>query len=374
MTIWKNSRYLIAALSVAMTFYTVLCIVRPTLFKLPDQLPVRLFMKRTPTCSVDVIRKYCIERNYFPTGGRWINSSYFPDLCRFPSTNITKERLRECLTRRNVKKIVVLGDSNGRRYFLAAKQLLEWVLGCGHIKNEIGLSKPDVNYFTKGTKLNASDIVVHHRDCGGCISTAVKCRNKTHEIDLEYIAMEFYVDTEITTVRNKWQKNCHYSKEAPLCRQSNTYQEFIFGEYLEGNYPDVILLFSGNHDKARSGLSKIRADMEYLKMIIKKYLPKQSKLFWFTKIAENLSQKSKFWNDVTFDGNFKTNAFIERINLELFDVLRTEFVETGGRILPFFDMYEMSQGVLDWTIDGMHRRPEWYDAVLSNWIQTFCET
>ena len=374
MTTWKNSRYFIAAISVAITFYTLLCIVRPTLFKLPDQLPVRFLMKGTPTCSVDVIRKYCIEHNYFPTGGRWINSSYFPDLCRFPSKKLTKERLRECLTRRNVKKLVVLGDSNGARYFRATTKLLQKFMTCKTVKTEDAAYKPDVKYFTKGTKLKASDIVVHNRDCSGCRSTAVKCGDKPNEIDLEYIAMEFYVDTEITTVRNNWQNNCHHSKEAPLCRQSNTYQEFIFGEYLEGNYPDVILLFSGNHDKARSRLSKIRADVEYLKMIIKKYLPTQTKLFWFTKISENMSQKSKYWNDVTFDGNLKTNAFIERINAELFDVLRTEFVENGGRILPFFDIYEMSLGVLDWTLGGIHRRPEWYDAVLSNWIQTFCET
>ena len=367
MTIGKNSRYFIAAISGATVICTLLCTVQ-------DHLPVRLFMKRAPNCSVEVIRKYCLDRNYFPTGGRWINSSYFPDLCRFPSTDITKERLRECLTRRNVTKVIVLGDSNGLRYFQAAKKLLERVLRCGHIKHEIDPTKPDMNYFTKGTKLNASDIVVHNRDCSGCTSVAMKCRDKANEIDLEYIAMEYYIDTEITTVRNKWLNNCHRSKEAPLCRQSNTYQEFIFGEYLEDNYPDVILLFSGNHDKARSGLSKIRADMEYLKMIIKKYLPKQTKLFWFTKFPENLSQKSKFWNDVTFDGNLKTNAFIDRINLELFDVLRTEFVETGGRILPFFDMYDMSLDVLDWTLDGIHRRPEWYDAVLSSWIRTFCET
>ncbi|KAK2180785.1 hypothetical protein NP493_426g03017 [Ridgeia piscesae] len=233
MTTGKNSRHFIAAIFVATAISALFCIVRPTLFKVPDQLTVRFLMKRTPTCSVEVIRKYCIENNYFPTGGRWLNSSYFPDLCRFPSNNITKERLRECLTRRNVTKLVVLGDSNGRRYFMATRKLLQKFMNCRDIKTEIGVSKPDVNYFTKGTKLNASDIVVHHRDCGGCISMAVKCRDKTSEIDLEYIAMEFYMDTEITTVRNRWQNNCHPSKEAPLCRQSNTYQEFIFGEYLE---------------------------------------------------------------------------------------------------------------------------------------------
>ena len=336
--------------------------------------PVEYLMKSKPVCSVDVIRKYCLEHNYFPTGGRWLNSSYFPDLCRFQSNGTDKERVRECLTRRNVKKIVVLGDSNGLRYFRATKKLLATFLKCRTVKEERAMTKPDVSYFTKGTKLKASDIVVHHRDCSGCKSVAASCSDNSKKIDIEYISMEFYLDTEVTTVRNAWIKNCHPSKEASYCRQSNTNQEFILGEYLEGNYPDVLLLFSGNHDKARAGLTKIRGDMEYLKMLVKRYVPKQTKVFWFSKIPENRKQKSKHWRDMTFDGKWKTNPFLERLNYELFDVLRAEFEEPGGNILPFFDMYNMSFDVLHWTYDGIHRKAEWYDAVLSNWMQTFCET
>ena len=355
----KNSHYFIAAFLVAITIYTLLCTVQ-------DQLPIRFFTKRTPTCSMEVIKKYCIDHNYFPTGGRWINSSYFPDLCRFPSTNITKERLRECLTRRNVKKVVVLGDSNGVRYFGATMKLLQTFMPCKTVKREDGVYKPDVKYFTNGTKLKASDIVVHNRDCGGCTSIAVKCSHNTMEITIEYISMEYYMDTEITTVRNLWQHNCHPSKNAPTCRQSNSYQEFIFSEYLEDNYPDVILLFSGSHDYLRYGLTKIRGDMEYLKMLIKKYVPEQTKLFWFSRISQYPKQKRESEEEL--------NVLIERSNLELFDVLRTEFVETDGRILPFFDVFDMSLGVRDWAVDGVHRKSEWYAVVLSSWMQTFCET
>ena len=137
----------------------------------------------------------------------------------------------------------------------------------------------------------------------------------------------------------------------------------------------MILLFSGNHDKARAGLDKVRGDMEYLKMLIKKYVAKRTKVFWFSKIAENSQQKrDKYWKNLRYDEKWKTNPYIERLNFELFDVLRTEYKETGGNILPFFDIYNMSLGVLDWAVDGMHRKPRWYDVVVSNWIQTFCET
>ena len=332
-----NTRYIFVAITVGCLPVMVLQqSLAPVYFIIGR--PVEFLVKRKPVCSVDVIRKYCLEHNYFPTGGTRLNSSYFPDRCRFPSNGMNKERIRECLTRRNVTKIVVLGDSNGLRYFRATKKLLEKFLKCRTVKKGRGMTMPDVSYFTKGTKLKASDIVVHHRDCGGCRSNAKSCSDNSTKINVEYISMEFYLDTEVTTVRNKWQKNCHPSKEASYCRQSNTNQEFILGENLEGNYPDVLLLFSGNHDKARAGLTKIRGDMEYLKMLFKKYVPKQTKVFWFSKITENPKRKSKRWRDPTFDGKLKTNPFLERLNYELFDVLRTEFKETGGKILPFFDM------------------------------------
>ena len=369
-----NSRYIFVAITVGCLLVVVL---RQSLAPVSviTGRPVEFLMKRKPVCSVDVIRKYCLEHNYFPTGGRWLNSSYFPDLCRFPSNGVNKERVRECLTRRNVKKIVVLGDSNGLRYFLATKKILEQFLKCRTLKVERGSTMPDVGYFTKGTKLKASDIVVHHRDCSGCKSTTMSCRDSTTEINLEYVTMEFFLDTEVTTVRNPWQKNCNRSKEARLCRQSNTYQEFIFGEYLPSNeYPDVILLFSGNHDKARARPEKIRGDMEYLKMLIKKNIAKKTKVFWFSKFAEYWEKKPEYWKNMIYYEKWKTNPLIEHLNFELFDVLRTEFKETGGNILPFFDMYNMSLGVLDWAVDGLHRKARWYDDVLSKWIQIFCET
>ncbi|KAI0242892.1 hypothetical protein LSAT2_010681 [Lamellibrachia satsuma] len=284
MIVRKNSRCLVAAMFFSVA---VFC-----LFVWREQPLSSYLTEQKPRCSVEVIRKYCVKHNYFPTGGHWLNSSYAPDICRVPSEEITTEHLRECLSQRNVTKLVVLGDSNGLRYFKATMRLLKKFLKCRGVKGEIGSTMPDVNYFTQGTKLNSSDIFVHPRDCMGCKSAAVSCTDKDTEIKLEYIVMEFFLDTEMTTVRNRWQKNCHPSKDVPECHQSNTYQEFLLSEYLEGNYPDVILLFSPSHDKARSGRSKIRSDMEYLKMLIDIYVPKQTRIFWFSKISENQRQKA----------------------------------------------------------------------------------
>ncbi|KAI0240280.1 hypothetical protein LSAT2_009042, partial [Lamellibrachia satsuma] len=211
------------------------------------------------------------------------------------------------------------------------------------------------NYFTKGTNLKASDIIVHHRDCTGCKSSAVSCTDGSLKVYLEYIAMDFFQDTEVTTVRNRWQKNC---LQRTGCHQSNTNQEFILGEYLVGNYPDVILLFSSNHDKGRYRLQTVRAYIDYLKMIINMYVPKRTQVFWFSKISETLMKKPKIWRNVTFDGKSTTNEQIERLNRELFDVLRPELIRKDGKISTFFDMYDMSLGVPQWSVDGVHRKSE----------------
>ncbi|KAI0217212.1 hypothetical protein LSAT2_030907 [Lamellibrachia satsuma] len=332
--------------------------------------PAAVF-KHVPICSVDVIRKYCIEHNYFPTGGRWVNSTFLPDACHLPFRDIPKEYLRECLTRRNITKLVVLGDSNGLRYLNSLKRLLEKSMKCRTVKVESNLTIPDVNYFTEGTNLMASDIVVHHRDCSGCRSKTESCSDGSLKLNIEYITMEFFQDTEVTTVRNRWQVNCPH--ESPQgCHQSNTNQEFILSEYLVGNYPDVILLFSSSHDKSRYEQNKVRAYIDYLKMLISMYVPNRTQVFWFSKISENLQKKPKIWINVSFDGKYNTNEQIERLNRELFDVLRPEFTIKDGKISTFFDIYDMSLGVPEWSLDGVHLKSQWYDVVLSNWFQTFC--
>ena len=325
-----------------------------------------------PMCSEAFVRKYSAEHDYFPTGGTWFKAAFQPDTCRFPSKTFPVKNLRPCLARRNVTKLTVLGDSNGRRYFLATQRILEKIMKCHVIKQANKSTLPDAVYYTKGTRLNAKDIVVHHRDCKGCYGMLISCTDGKMTVQVEYVAMEFFLDTEVTTVRNRWLNNCRTNKVTKMCSHSNTNQEFIFGEYLKGNYPDVILLFSPNHDKARGGLTKVRADIEYLKMVIDMYVPARTKLVWFSKISECQRMKPDIWKNVTYGAHFKTNEQLVRLNKALFEVLQPAFVKTDSKIVPFFDIHDMSLGVPHWSEDGMHRKPVWYDVVLSNWFQTFC--
>ena len=327
-----------------------------------------------PLCSVDFIRKYSVEHDYFPTGGKWSKSQFQPDACRIPYEKVPPEKLLDCLKRRNIRKLAILGDSNGDKYFGVTLKLLQKFMECRTLKAERHRTLPDVEYFTNGTRLHAADIVVHNRDCSRCKSRTEVCTKGTVTVAIEYVAMEFFLDTEVTTVRNNWQKNCPAGTRTPACHQSTTSQEFIFREYFEDNYPDVVLLFSSSHDKARHEFNVVRAHMEYMKTVINTYTPKQTRVFWFSKMGENEDKKPEEWQNVKFDGGkFSTNEQIQRMNRELFDVLRSEFTRKDAIIYPFFDMYDMWTAVSDWSSDGVHMGGPWYSSAVSIWFQMFCE-
>ena len=288
-----------------------------------------------------------------------------------------------CLVGHDIKKLLVLGDSNGKRYFSALQRLFGKSATCKVVKSERRDANrsalPDIDYFTRGTNLNPYDIVFHNRDCGGCRSSLLSCEaNKVtgsrhnFRLQLEYVAMEFFMDTEVTTVRNQWRNNCRRINGGSFCRQSNTYQEFILREYLHDNYPDILLLFSSSHDKARHDLAMIEQNIYNLKSLIKQFVPTTTKVFWFSVIGENIDKKPTFWRHARFDGNFTTDEQNQRINKALFKALLPELSREDSIISTFFDMYAMSKGVRRWSKDGVHLKNNWYDIVISNWLQMLC--
>lgn len=72
---------------------------------------------------------------------------------------------------------------------------------------------------------------------------------------IEYLAVEFLLDTEVTS----WypMSVCQLGQ---ICTASHTSQEFLFREYLQSgaveglSAPDLILFFGNSHDKIRMTL------------------------------------------------------------------------------------------------------------------------
>ena len=139
--------------------------------------------------------------------------------------------MRRCMTHHNIRKIGVIGDSNGVRYVGAFARLLSPHTngslcvpnGCECELQKIekvqtgtgalGSAKkgarhgalPDTSYF------GVPGAVSHYRDCANCFSQLWSCHGRyggaagsSTPIALEYLAMDHGVDTEIGTMRYKW--------------------------------------------------------------------------------------------------------------------------------------------------------------------------
>ena len=189
-----------------------------------------------------------------------------------------------------MSSVLLLGDSNGRRYYNALSKIFQQVGGynCVTVKDEPrDLNMPNAVYYAQGTNISVDHIVVHQRDCFSCNNILSRCIHpNTKPVMLEYLNMELLIDTEVTTRRD------------PTLHQSNTYQEFIFEEYLPGTaryYPDIIVIFGNSHEFFRNKLVKTKDDLMYLLRIIQRSVPQSTRVVWIP-VHAHYSEEGKYIN------------------------------------------------------------------------------
>lgn len=344
----------------------------------------------TTPCGFEILQKFINVSAHFPKEGSWSNTQrgnaiYQPKICKFEyqmSKDLPPTLMEKCATEKGLSKILIFGDSNGKKHHKATIDLLKTSgFSCKTIKQESppGKKMPDVKYFTRDTNISLADIVSHSRDCSGCTSGKTSCskpRGTTDRlpliIEVEYIAMEFFQDTEITTFRKVHSGQC---PPAPAqCLVSTTYQQFVFGEYLHNNYPDIILLYGNSHDYRRRSLRQIRVDTTTMLSLIQEYVPKTTKVVWFSRPGENTGRKPEMWKNELFMSNLPVRGMIELINNELFSVLQPEITRADTNVLPFFDLEVLMRAVLSWSIDGVHMHRDWYQHIISYVMQMMCNS
>ena len=321
------------------------------------------------SCTMSSIQNYITQNDFFPDKGTWIMKGkkrlrWSPDLCSFknPSENIN---VKECFLRKNVKRVLVLGDSNGSRYFGA---LVGFVQNCTTLKREGGsLRQPDISYFTKYSNVSKKDLRFQLRDCSGCKSQLKTCTlSAGRSVLIEYVVMEYLMDTEVTT----------YRKACPgQCLHSNTHQQFIFGEYLSGNYPDLILLFSNIHDRVRKHRAVIKAEVNYLMQLIRALVPVSTELVWFSNKCDDVRKTAPKWRNVTYDGQYNHSYHTSLLNRDLFHSLKPAVSLSSNRISGFFDLNALIHDVLHlWSADRVHLQPPWYKLVMHYFLQAYCNS
>ena len=337
-------------------------------------------------CSDSAVRNCLVARDHFPEEQHWNNnnasfpgSRFVPRFCQFKYDVIPPQLLQRCLQQKQIKRIVVIGDSHGNRYFGALKEMLKSITRCILLSKDLS-----ENYFSKrkrrATKFPKQNSHKRYNFLFECIfvNSSDKTGNDNGDslprsVLIELISIISFTDRKLPSTNSRCSPasvngtgRCNKVKPRKLFPT-------LFGDYLarENNYPDVILLFSNSHDKGmRKTLNKTRADITSLRDIISRYVPRTTAFYWFSLLSENDLKKKPDWQDIIYEGKYTANEMIIRTNRAMYDVLRDDI--RSDRIRTFFDLYAMTIPLPAWSLDGIHLKHDWYRYLMSYWFQTAC--
>ena len=174
------------------------------------------------TCTVDVFRNYYRTKDYFPGEGRWNSRRpnhsesgmlyrFVPDLCKFHFDgfqSLPGDSVGRCLRRRNVTRIMTVGDSNAARYYGALLTTLRgydtsWE--CVNVTTEQidrTMLLPDVRYFARHDRRLLALLSATTRHCSSCVSSVHRCRRRRQASNdelvwLEHVSMVSVLDSSV---------------------------------------------------------------------------------------------------------------------------------------------------------------------------------
>ncbi|KAK2166061.1 hypothetical protein LSH36_43g08035 [Paralvinella palmiformis] len=361
---------------------------------------------RLGLCTHGVFRKYYEEVGYLPSDGQWLGRNdgsvewkYQSNVCCFQYDQPESAFMRQCFTRAEIGSIVTIGDSNAQRYWLALWRSVRAfskdcrILGSERIINNG--TQPDLAYYTKGSHeyLYEKILTTHHRYCRGCGASNGKClwqtstgldnasisgdsghHSKSAHIKLEHLPMTMILSTSLRflilpeTFRDKKTSSWIYNYFA----QSSA--EFYFKYYLDGRYPDVLLVFLPlNHVKFLDA-RRVQLDIKTFHALLKMYIPRSTKVFYMPSFMEfERTRKNTFWNNKLVDGLLAWQR-IDRLNRILYDVIEEDLLNVSSGIYSFFDLIDMSKDRQRWSTDGVHMERVWYSSVIRSFWHVYCNS
>ena len=263
-----------------------------------------------PKCSFSLLKRIFLTTEKFPGDVYWINNQpgnndtyeMKSSHCRFPTEH--NGNIMSCLRGRKVKKIALIGDSNTKRMVDELIMLIGKQGTCIKVKEE-GLAvhnhlQPDAKYFSNDTRGHKTN----QRHCSSCLSKKFKCMIDNTDstiLHVEFISMEYLMDNEIYTAlmappRINYCKLAGFNNGHGPCPQSHTTQQFIYKQYFrQTGYPDVILHFLNNHDKAIMNAQEELMAAELLGRMIEMYVPATSRVIFLGKMHEEVHLKPEKW-------------------------------------------------------------------------------
>ena len=355
-----------------------------------------LIRQQKPNCTFSAFRQIVSNTasGYLPGNGTWKRNGrrkldrFYPDVCHLEyGPKLSSKQLTSCLHRDNIRHIVLMGDSNGDRFFHGLHWLLSNLDGvdCTPVSKHICLNW---NHYDK-------DMYAYHRcPCGNTTSgrcvvcyenerrnrgtdrtaSQALCRINVAEgvhfnLVIEYSAVLFVIENKALLMNAT---GCQPSGQKPvILTESKSTQQYLFAEFYADPRPDLFILFENAHERCL--LRELVRDVDTFISLLDQYIISKTRFIWVSRVAEDVKRKPKYWREMRYEnGTMSRMEYLDVANRIMYSRMRQRFLNNKNLLL-FPDLLQMSKPVLDdFNIDGVHMKPEWYQHVLSYLLQTLC--
>lgn len=332
-----------------------------------------------PVCTNSLMKKAVRNSHRIPYGGTWlrynVNEStesfhFQPHFCSFSET---KSYVRSCFVKKNIRKIVTIGDSNSLRLMDAFARLFSYTLDrCSFVDLEASETASNPRYYLRNVSFNLFDVIFRVYGCYSCTrrhvysySTADDSEGKTENrtVELEQIANTRIIDD-----------GRRIKVKLGQFLPTDISQEFILRDYLRlERYPDVILYQTAFSHEIKFGMLqhpasivKLREPLKNLRNLMKKYVPPTSSLYWMT-------------NQDIYEGFVRASLRnrLMRQSIDVFsDEMESDFGSMDNNVFTFFYLYELSRPIKSWhkPRDCYHMKRKWYDLIAKYILQLHCNS
>ena len=332
-------------------------------------------------CTFKLISKHLQVHHKFTNSGKWFGYNhqnisrttrgfFDPEICHLEKKQDNTSWLSACLQETGTRNIVFLGDSNSRFHTNAFLAMLEdrENFKCRDVLHDKGRNAEG---YLEIKKVDTMCDWANERQffCSRIIGNG---SSLALNITVHYVKMLW--------VR---ENSSFVSESKAVCPQVTksvgTIQEYILGEFAQRTQPDLIILGSTAHTR-NVAVKQWTEDQKWLKDKVDRLLPKSTTVIWMTPMSWRVDRlphgDPNYVNEVKDNGEaFTINQQIYRQNLQLYKLLESTFNDGHSKILPFFDIYNMSSLVQkEWYTDWIHCNRYFYSGLQDALFETFCNS
>lgn len=291
--------------------------------------------------------------------------------------------MTSCLRSENLRHIVILGDSNGLRYYGTLYSHLKRMRGA-HCTSA-GIRK--VIDWTTYDKEQMQ--IIHRCRCGAkssgrCTvvnrdSAQARCQIRDAEtgnellVVIELMTVVFAIDL-FDNKPTRQKTGCQPSRRDPIVpTTADNFHQYLLAEFFADPVPDLFILFGNAHD--RSSLRNFTDGIDEFAAMVDRYVRPPTRLLWMSKFAEDVRRKPTYWRQLRYEyGTMSRLQYLNAANRIMYERMRRRFVDSNT-LLMFPDLLPMSEPVLDdYNVDGVHMKGGWYPHVISYILQVLCTT